>query len=708
MKLYKSLLAAVALAVCSSALTGCDEDLAVPPLSIPSTDVRANTTIMDFKQKYWSDENNYCIEVGKTDSGEDIILGGRIIASDEGGNIYQNLMLQDETGAICISVSNSSNDGLANLHTKYKVGEEMYINVTSLYAGKYAGLFQIGKAGEYNGTPQTDRMEAKTFLAHTFLNGLPDPSKVEVVNVTIPELDAARDVAGQQKYQSQLVRIENVSFIGGGTDTWGVTGSSSTATNRYLIDEQGNRLLVRNSNRSDFCDQVLPAGHGTIEGILSFFNGSWQMLFRTPDDCTDFGGESYAPVMEGSGTAEDPFSVGGVLAGASGSGQWVTGYIVGWVEGQVYTTGAHFTVPASSSSNILLAASPDETNPGNCIPVQLPTGAVRTALNLMNNAGNLGKQVTIKGDLAAYFGTSGLKAASAYAWGDKGDDSGTPVDPTPGEGDGDGTSDKPYTASQVIAGATGTNVWMTGYIVGAINDKSISDAAFTGPFALQTNILVAASATETDVAKCVPVQLPAGDVRSALNLVDNAGNLGKQVTLCGNLEKYFGAPGMKSVTKYTLGDKGSGDTPAATAQFRKATSVTAGKSYLIVASGKMAKPQTAAYGYLQVEDVTDNGGTITTDAANGFTFESTSGGFTIKDSNGKYVIQKGTYNSFNFETAPTEGQVWTVEPQTDGTMKITNVSVSKYIQYSTQYKSYGSYSTMGDGNVMPVLYEKVN
>ena len=136
MKLYKSLLAAVALAVCSSALTGCDEDLAVPPLSIPSTDVRANTTIMDFKQKYWSDENNYCTEVGKTDSGEDIILGGRIIASDEGGNIYQNLMLQDETGAICISVSNSSNDGLANLHTKYKVGEEMYINVTSLYACK--------------------------------------------------------------------------------------------------------------------------------------------------------------------------------------------------------------------------------------------------------------------------------------------------------------------------------------------------------------------------------------------------------------------------------------------------------------------------------------------------------------------------------------------------------------------------------------------
>ncbi|MDE5805935.1 MAG: hypothetical protein K2H58_06710, partial [Paramuribaculum sp.] len=71
MKLYKSILAAVALAVSMTVMTGCDEDLAVPPLSIPSTDVRANTTIADFKQQYWSNDNNYSIEVGKTAEGED-------------------------------------------------------------------------------------------------------------------------------------------------------------------------------------------------------------------------------------------------------------------------------------------------------------------------------------------------------------------------------------------------------------------------------------------------------------------------------------------------------------------------------------------------------------------------------------------------------------------------------------------------------------
>ncbi len=569
MKIYKSLLAALTLAVSSVALTGCDEDLAVPPLSIPSTDVRANMTIAEFKAKYWSGENNYCTLVGQNDNGEDIILGGRIIASDEGGNIYQNLMLQDETGAITIATLTSSNDGLAHLYTQYKVGEEMYINATGLYAGKYAGLFQIGTAGDYNGTPQTSKMPATDFLSHTFLNGLPQPSKLTVIDMTIPEINALSSVEDQQKYQSQLVRINDVSWIGGGDLNWGETGSSSAGVNRYLIDAAGNRLLVRNSNKSDFCDQKLPAGHGTVTGILSYYNGAWQFLFRTPADCTGFEGGGYGPVMEGDGTAESPYTVGGVLAGAQGTEQWVTGYIVGWVEGQVLSTGAHFTVPASSASNLLLAASPTETNVSNCIPVQLTSGsAVRTALNLQNNPDNLGKQVSIKGNLESYFGAAGLKAPTAYAW----------------------------------------------------------------------------------------------------------------------------------------GNAGGGDTPVSGATFKKVTSITSGKQYLLVASGKAALLDTRNYGYLQVTDVTDNGGTITADAANAYTIESTAGGYTIKMSDGRYIYQTGTYNSFNFSASPSEGNVWTIAAQSDGTFKITNVSTGKFIQYDSNYTSYGCYSA--SQGVMPALYEK--
>ena len=74
---------------------------------------------------------------------------------------------------------------------------------------------------------------------------------------------------------------------------------------------------------------------------------------------------------------------------------------------------------------------------------------------------------------------------------------------------------------------------------------------------MKTNLLIADNADETDVTKCLAVQLPSGAVRNALNLVDNPGNYKKFVTLTGSLEKYFGVAGLKSVSKYVI----EGDTP---------------------------------------------------------------------------------------------------------------------------------------------------
>jgi hypothetical protein len=64
----------------------------------------------------------------------------------------------------------------------------------------------------------------------------------------------------------------------------------------------------------------------------------------------------------------------------------------------------------------------------------------------------------------------------------------------------------------------------------------------------------------------------------------------------------------------------------------------------------------------------------------------------------------GTYNSFNLSDTAVEGAVFTAEAQSDGSFKITNVAMSKYIQLSTQYSSYGAYTS--ENGVMPALYEK--
>ena len=142
----------------------------------------------------------------------------------------------------------------------------------------------------------------------------------------------------------------------------------------------------------------------------------------------------------------------------------------------------------------------------------------------------------------------------------------------------------------------------------------------------------------------------------------------------------------------------------------KASAINTGCAYVMVAEGVAATVVSGkGYGYLgATPDIEEDGKGINVADASllEFTFVATDGGYNIIDAEGRYVYQSGTYNSFNFSAEkPAEGAVWTVEAQGDGSMKITNTSVGKFIQYDTKYSSYGSYADAR--GVMPVLYEKV-
>ena len=128
----------------------------------------------------------------------------------------------------------------------------------------------------------------------------------------------------------------------------------------------------------------------------------------------------------------------------------------------------------------------------------------------------------------------------------------------------DGTEANPYTVADAKIAATGTNVFVKAFIVGYVPDKALNEAIFGDAASAEkapTNILIAASADETNVTNCMPIQLPAGAIRTALNLKDNPGNLKQEVILCGNIETYFGATGLKSVAYAKIGAKEFGTKP---------------------------------------------------------------------------------------------------------------------------------------------------
>ena len=111
---------------------------------------------------------------------------------------------------------------------------------------------------------------------------------------------------------------------------------------------------------------------------------------------------------------------------------------------------------------------------------------------------------------------------------------------------------KEYTVTEALAAyVDGKQIpaIVTGYIVGARKDNINSEF---GTATIDTNILLSDNADETDEANCIIVQLPQGEIREKLNLVDNPDNYKKKLRIKGSIEKFYNVAGLKYTTDYEL------------------------------------------------------------------------------------------------------------------------------------------------------------
>ena len=142
-----------------------------------------------------------------------------------------------------------------------------------------------------------------------------------------------------------------------------------------------------------------------------------------------------------------------------------------------------------------------------------------------------------------------------------------PEAPTTPEVKTQGTEASPYTVADAKTVNSGTDKYVKGYIVGYVPAKALNEAIFgdaSSAEAAPTNLLLAAKADEKEVNNCMPIQLPAGDLRTALNLKDNPGNLKKELLICGDILSYFGAIGLKSPVYAKIDGKEIGKKPGDT------------------------------------------------------------------------------------------------------------------------------------------------
>ena len=110
--------------------------------------------------------------------------------------------------------------------------------------------------------------------------------------------------------------------------------------------------------------------------------------------------------------------------------------------------------------------------------------------------------------------------------------------------EGAGTLDNAYTVADVLYfyGKVTDKVWVKGTVCGTYESNALNTNVGT----VNTNLAIGTEESH------LPVQLPKGDVRDALNLVANPDLLGQTVWLYGNIEKYFQVPGLKNVVGFSF------------------------------------------------------------------------------------------------------------------------------------------------------------
>ena len=263
---------------------------------------------------------------------KDMMIKAVVTGNDVSGNIYNQVSVQDASGAIIIAINGSGLSGYL------PVGQEILVNLKGLYIGSYKKLPQIGGVNTKlsDGSLGIGKIERAIWNEHfKILN----PGEADASTVVPEEFDRTKlnnltkeEKAAFAAYMEanvcKLMTLKKVKFASAnGTNVW---APDDTNTSLELIDaETGkrinkNNLVVRNSGYSKFANEVIPQGVFDITGIFTRFGNTWQIVLRSTDDLK---------ASETGGTLEKPYTVAQALekinAGTAGDAKvYATGIIV--------------------------------------------------------------------------------------------------------------------------------------------------------------------------------------------------------------------------------------------------------------------------------------------------------------------------------------------------------------------------------------------
>ena len=238
-------------------------------------------SIQDLKTKfssYITNQNQF------TQITTDSMLRGVIICTDDGGNLTQQLVLQDGSrenpGFIIIGVNMNA------LYNYIQPGQEVLLSLKGLYIGGYGSNAQLGfPSKNAAGTERIGRMSQDDFWSRIKFLGAPDPSRIDTL-----DYDKVKNLSKDQ-WAGCIVRVKG-SITPKSTERWVLAAPEDADTGNGVTNtinlQGGGTLDLRTSTYSDFASYPIQKDHVyTIYGVLSRYNSGWQLGMRTMSDIVE-------------------------------------------------------------------------------------------------------------------------------------------------------------------------------------------------------------------------------------------------------------------------------------------------------------------------------------------------------------------------------------------------------------------------------------
>lgn len=309
---------------------GTDEDAPAPYGNNELTETNV-VSIAKLKEKFANYiATDYRNGVSYAQVKEDMQIKGVVTSSDAQGNIYNEIALQDETGAIIIAVAQSG------IYGSLPIGTQILVNLKDLYVGNYGKQAEIGvPTTNKNNATYVGRMSRATWDSHYKILG--KVSNVEPAEFAVGSNPTKWDINTDG---GKLGIIRNVSFKSNdkGVDGTFANPNGGAGSVSWTLNEQDSKsVIVYNSNYADFANAKIPTEKVDITGIFKRFNNQWEIIIRSLDDIQP--AQPVDPLNgldgTGKGTKDDPFDVVRALSLANSGKADATDYYIEGIISQI-------------------------------------------------------------------------------------------------------------------------------------------------------------------------------------------------------------------------------------------------------------------------------------------------------------------------------------------------------------------------------------